>query len=145
VIGNETTGKFIIVVNGQFISFLFLTCEEMENLNFPSQNFKGFIEMSAMDFQQNIHELFQTSTVVSFATDFNDFRMITDGSTGGGFSPRHLVFEPSSDGGIKFVTDGRNPFEQRVEKKDTLSFTDGDDSCPFDPISTKNEDDSEAG
>ena len=50
---------------------------EMEDISIPSQDFGGFLEFSASDFQHHIHELFQTATVVTFATNMKDFRMIT--------------------------------------------------------------------
>lgn len=48
---------------------------ELKDFEIPSQEYKGFLEISSTDFQQNIHELFQTATVVTFATNFKVLKM----------------------------------------------------------------------
>jgi hypothetical protein len=41
----------------------------MDEFSIPARHFKGFLEFSAYDFQQHIHELFQMATIVTFATN----------------------------------------------------------------------------
>jgi len=72
----------IIMVNGKRHTFNHTTIvgnetSEMENIQIPAKKFGGFLQFSASDFQHHIHELFQTATVVTFATNMKDFRMIT--------------------------------------------------------------------
>lgn len=115
----------------------------LDDIKIPSQKFKGFLQMSAIDFQQNIHELFQTATVVTFATNYKDFRMITQNtSTGGIYAPRHLIFDPTKNG-IRFLNDTGEALPMGV-KVNTLALEDQDD-CPLDPITLAEDDDSEKG
>jgi hypothetical protein len=101
---------------------------EMENIDIPPKEFGGFLEFPAADFQHHIHELFQTATVVSFATNMKDFRMITQGTANGGqFSPRQIIFYPSVDG-VKFMD--KNP-QFMKKNKDKIDVDEEDSECVF--------------
>jgi hypothetical protein len=132
-------GIFQISFKKDIFSYLTVTgneTSEMEDLDIPDQKYDGFLEFSAPDFQHHIHELCQTANVVTFATNFKNFRMITKGAPNAGhFTPRHLVFNPS-DEGIKFnheiIADLKKKLdlesnEGDEEKSFTVSFSDNDD------------------
>src|SRR5690606_14535549 len=99
-----------LMVNAQKNTYSYTTIigsetSEMEDIFIPSTEYGGFLEFNASDFQNHIHELYQTAPVVEFALESNlkDFRMKTQGPQGDGpFFPRHLVFYPSEQG-VKFT------------------------------------------
>lgn len=135
------------MVNAQKNTYSYTTIigsetSEMEDIIIPATGYGGYLEFNAADFQNHIHELYQTAPVVVFALESNlkDFRMITQGSQGDGPSfPRHLIFYPSEQG-IKFSRN--NP-----AFADIYSVTDTDISLPAGtPIVPKdlNKDDAES-
>lgn len=95
-----------------------------EQITIPAQEFGGFIIIPAVDFQNHIHELFQTATVVTLATNMKDFRMVAQGTANSGhISPRHLVFNPSVNG-IRFTK--KNPVITMKTKGSNLEDDDDD-------------------
>ncbi len=133
------------MVNGKKHTFNHTTVvgsetSEMGDIQIPSKEFGGFLEFPASDFQHHIHELFQTATVVTFATNMKDFRMITQGNSNcGQFSPRHIIFYPSTDG-VKFTKSNPQFMKKNKSKQIELDKVD-DDELPFKPESEKNDDD----
>jgi len=93
---------------------------DVANIQMPTQNYDGFMEMSSAKFQHHIHELFQTATVVTFATNKkDDFRMITQGTTNGSpYEPRTIILTPSDDG-IRFTK--QNPLSNTSQSTVLIS------------------------